>query len=170
MPRTLTRFDTDCAQSTFERMRGYNLPVLLNKMEIELAITPEEAKTLFEDVKKFLALSTAVRQPLAPPHAVDEGWHLFILFTKDYEAFCKEYCGHFVHHVPEDPFATVKDYESIPSTCRVASSIFGDLSGNWRPGGTMKCAKPLPPCSHCLNKCSTKCKGNCKPGLDGGPS
>jgi hypothetical protein len=32
--------------------------------------------------------------------AIDEMWHTFVLFTKDYAAFCERYFGHFVHHVP----------------------------------------------------------------------
>ena len=152
------------SQSLFMRMQDYEHPVLLNKMEEELGISQEEAQTLFDDVKKFLALSLTAHQPLAPPHAVDKGWHLFILFTRDYERFCREYCGRFVHHVPEDPFSTDKDYESIPRTCSAASSVFGELSENWCPAGASKCARPLPPCTHCVNKCSSKCSGSCKPG------
>ena len=156
--------DTDRAQSLFERMRDYQQPVLINKMRTELVMTEEEAKLLFDDVKKFLALAVTSSRPLAPPHAVDDGWHLFILFTKDYDRFCREYCGRFVHHVPEDPCSAVKDYKAIPRTRRMASLAFGELSANWSASGPAKCARPLPPCTHCLNKCSTKCTGKCEPG------
>lgn len=158
------------ARSVFERMRNYENPVLLNKMQAELALAPAEAQILFEDVKKFLALSAGGKRPFAPPHLVDEGWHLFILFTRDYELFCKEYFGHFVHHVPEDPFSATKDYESIPRTFRIAAAVFGDLSRNWGLSGeAAKCAKPLPPCTHCLNKCSpAPPTGSCTPGIFSG--
>lgn len=167
MSQTSALSAIDNVRSIFERMNDYQNPVLLNKMQAELALNPMEARVLFEDVKKFLALSVGAKQPFAPPHLVDEGWHLFILFTKDYEVFCEEYFGYFVHHVPEDPFATTKDYESIPRTYRVASSVFGDLSPNWGHGCEVsKCAKPAPPCSHCLNKCSpSPPTGSCQPGI-----
>jgi hypothetical protein len=31
---------------------------------------------------------------------VDEVWHAFILFTREYAAFCQEAFGVFIHHVP----------------------------------------------------------------------
>lgn len=30
-------------------------------------------------------------------------WHQFILFTREYEAFCKENFGEFIHHSPSLP-------------------------------------------------------------------
>lgn len=37
-----------------------------------------------------------------PSVVVDDVWHEFILHTRDYEAFCKEFLGFFLHHVPND--------------------------------------------------------------------
>jgi len=34
---------------------------------------------------------------------VDDLWHTFLLFTKDYMDFCYELKSHFIHHVPNDP-------------------------------------------------------------------
>ena len=31
---------------------------------------------------------------------VDEMWHEFILFTKDYSDFCQHYFGEYLHHLP----------------------------------------------------------------------
>ncbi|OHV65325.1 hypothetical protein [Pseudofrankia sp. BMG5.36] len=42
-------------------------------------------------------------QGLVPSPLVDVGWHAFILFTRDYAAFCARVCGRFIHHVPVDP-------------------------------------------------------------------
>lgn len=150
------------AHSCFELMRDYRHPILLNKMQAELGITCAEAETLFEDVKKFLALcvTSPQSQSLAPTKALDQGWHTFILFTKDYAQFCKDYCGRYVHHHPEDPFAETKDFESIPRTRRLAMLVFGKLSANWQ-------GNPLGKCSgkDCSDKdCSTECNqcSSCK--------
>lgn len=35
-----------------------------------------------------------------PSKEVDELWHLFIIFTKDYREFCQKYLGQFLDHVP----------------------------------------------------------------------
>ena len=37
----------------------------------------------------------------SPSRVADIGWHTFILFTKEYAAFCDRVAGHFIHHVPE---------------------------------------------------------------------
>ena len=31
---------------------------------------------------------------------LDEVWHTFILYTKDYSQFCLEYFGRYIHHAP----------------------------------------------------------------------
>lgn len=33
--------------------------------------------------------------------AIDDMWHTFIIFTRDYQHFCKKYFGEFLHHAPE---------------------------------------------------------------------
>jgi hypothetical protein len=44
---------------------------------------------------------------------IDDMWHTFLLFTRDYEGFCKTYFGVFVHHIPTTEEADLpKDYEA----------------------------------------------------------
>lgn len=45
---------------------------------------------------------------------VDNLWHSFILFTKDYAYFCNKYAQHFIHHVPrvDDTFSHDEIVES----------------------------------------------------------
>lgn len=38
----------------------------------------------------------------SPSPMVDIGWHTFILYTRDYAAFCQELGGRFIHHEPSD--------------------------------------------------------------------
>lgn len=37
-----------------------------------------------------------------PSQVVDDLWHEFILFTKQYQRFCKESLGKYLHHVPSE--------------------------------------------------------------------
>ena len=64
-------------------------------------ITEEEAEELFTETKKFLYLAkfgdVFIPEDLT---MIDEMWHNFILFTKDYDFFCKKFLGKFLHHVP----------------------------------------------------------------------
>lgn len=65
-----------------------------------------DAELLFEDVRRWIWLTGRARR--AGVHLFidsklrlfDEMWHTFILFTKDYTAFCETYVGHYCHHEP----------------------------------------------------------------------
>jgi hypothetical protein len=49
----------------------------------------------------FLAYLNSGRQFVSmPSQVVDDLWHEFILYTKAYEAFCKQAFGQFLHHTP----------------------------------------------------------------------
>jgi hypothetical protein len=40
--------------------------------------------------------------PYSPSATVDPGWHTFILYTREYAAFCDQIAGRFIHHNPTD--------------------------------------------------------------------
>lgn len=114
--------------STLEQIEAYQLPALVDRLEKKLNLTRAAAQQLFEDTKKFLYLAALHVEPVAPSAEIDEGWHAFILFTREYEQFCKQYFGFFVHHAP-----TVSGHTTRALHARLlAEQIFGDnLSSNW---------------------------------------
>jgi hypothetical protein len=49
----------------------------------------------------FLVYLKGGRRPVAmPSQVVDDMWHEFILYTRNYEAFCGRAFGRFLHHTP----------------------------------------------------------------------
>jgi hypothetical protein len=79
----------------------YKNDALVTKFSHEKGVDRERANQLFEETKSFLVRAASVRAPIEPPsREVDAMWHTFILFTKDYLVFCRNYLGTFVHHVP----------------------------------------------------------------------
>jgi len=74
------------------------------------------AEEAFQELMKFfwLSLKHKAEKLCAPTNAeldficgihnemeeIDDMWHTFLLFTKEYVAFCKEYLGVFFHHSP----------------------------------------------------------------------
>jgi hypothetical protein len=90
------------AQTSLEA-RGYEAPFLIEKLLKNCVVdTTEEAEDLFREVKRYLVLCD-----LDQDHAwnmyslrVDEAWHQFILFTRQYIEFCQRYFG---RHVPHNP-------------------------------------------------------------------
>lgn len=73
-----------------------------------------EAELIFEETKKWLWLCAKARidrkennknvpEKIAIDDSlviIDEMWHNFILFTKDYNEFCENSFGFFIHHFP----------------------------------------------------------------------
>lgn len=72
------------------------------------AVEEAEAQQLFDDVKRWLWMANQVKQqginkPVVIDSALlvlDEMWHNFILFSREYGEFCQTYFGRFCHHAP----------------------------------------------------------------------
>lgn len=55
----------------------------------------------------FLFCRRAGRRMVAmPSQAVDDAWHEFILFTRQYDKFCRHAFGRFLHHTPAEAMAS----------------------------------------------------------------
>jgi hypothetical protein len=62
-----------------------------------------DAELLFVETKRWLwACARAPRRLLVTPElaAIDGMWHCFLLFTREYQRFCLECLGEFIHHDP----------------------------------------------------------------------
>jgi len=67
-----------------------------------------DAEELFEDMKKWLWLCAYAEENRGKvfmgfgqsTKLIDEMWHTFILFTKEYHDFCLRYFGKYIHHEP----------------------------------------------------------------------
>lgn len=56
-----------------------------------------------------------------PSQAVDEAWHAFILFTRQYEEFCQQAFGRFLHHTPAEAMSNPKKtHKGIQTAWRIA--------------------------------------------------
>lgn len=75
------------------------------------AMPVDEARDIFEQLKRMLWLTNemdydglhADEYAFSIDHSLqilDEMWHTFILCTKDYQAFCLDTFGYFLHHSP----------------------------------------------------------------------
>lgn len=98
--------------SSLEDVLAYQNDDLVFKFMENWDLTEAETRELFEETKKWLwvsakAISARSRGEGGPKMVVaqsmilmDEMWHQFILFTRDYRLFCKEYIGFFLNHAP----------------------------------------------------------------------
>lgn len=81
-------------------INSYQNPSLIERYSNKENVNTENAKLHFTALKKFLKLSSDTSRPCFPSKDIDEIWHNFILFTKDYQFFCNNYLNKFIHHIP----------------------------------------------------------------------
>lgn len=74
------------AEDAFREMLKYLW--LAKKHERDIKLDPENS-----DLPPRCVMLRSMRE-------IDEMWHEFILFTKDYCEFCQEYFGEYLHHFP----------------------------------------------------------------------
>jgi hypothetical protein len=86
-------------------------------------LTDEQLDLVVRALRDYFQLCrTAQRRLLAmPSQVVDAAWHEFILFTRNYDAFCRRALGRFLHHTPTEamPDRTVAT-DGIKRTWRLA--------------------------------------------------
>ena len=135
----------------FERIMSFQMPEFVERFAKKHNATQEEAQEVFQETLRFLYLcrqGKGARFSFAPSPKIDEGWHNFILFTKEYKAFCEKYIGWFIHHQPVLNGGSGDKYQT---TYRVAERIFGSLNQRiWPAFGTGACqvaCAPGDPCS-----------------------
>jgi hypothetical protein len=84
---------------------NYQAPFLIEKLvKDHIVETPEEAEALFTEVKRYLVISSLDREKSWHMYSlrIDECWHQFILFTRQYIDFCRTYFGRYVPHAPSN--------------------------------------------------------------------
>lgn len=67
-------------------------------------LSPDQREQVFGGLRDYFQLcNNAGRRMVAmPSQAVDDAWHEFILFTRQYDQFCRNAFGHFLHHTPAE--------------------------------------------------------------------
>lgn len=82
-------------------------------------LSQEDAETTFLDTLMYLH-STEENPGSSPTERQDDGWHEFLMFTRDYQQFCYRYFGTFIHHQPftKSDKARMKAAKCSQSECK----------------------------------------------------
>ena len=102
---------------SLEEALNYKNDRVLNQFRVLYAVSLPEAQEIALEALKWLWLNARLKQDRSQNHediprilvihsgmvVVDEYWHTFVLHTRDYEQFCKEYLGTFIHQSPGAP-------------------------------------------------------------------
>lgn len=83
------------AQKVFDRT-----PELKNRIIQKCEINEHEVIDAFTELLKFFHVISLSKRQCTPSLVIDNIWHEFILFTREYQAFCNEHFGRFIHHSP----------------------------------------------------------------------
>jgi hypothetical protein len=87
-----------------------------------------DAERTFAAFKQFMVVCAVKPGPKITSDPIDRMWHSFLLFTKDYNAFCEQYLGRFIHHEPFEKAAPTTYLE----TRAFAAEYFGGIDeGLW---------------------------------------
>jgi hypothetical protein len=66
---------------------------------------------VFDGLREYFQLCREARNRLVamPSQVVDDAWHEFILFTRQYQQFCERGLGRFLHHTPAEAMRSPTD-------------------------------------------------------------
>jgi len=86
----------------FKEIDDYHHEEAIRRFMDDFDVTYEEAKDIFKEMKRFLCLVNEYPDDYIFTHeplwVIDEMWHTFILYTKDYYDFCMQFFGKIIHH------------------------------------------------------------------------
>lgn len=89
---------------SLERALAYENADVVHKFADHFGVADAEAELIFAEAKKWLWLNSLEdRPPLAVTSEIqvlDEMWHTFVLFTRDYSEYCQSRFGRYMHHKP----------------------------------------------------------------------
>lgn len=91
-------------------------------------LSDAQIELVFSALREYFHLCRkAGRRLLAmPSQAVDVAWHEFILFTRNYDLFCRRGLGRFLHHTPAEAMRSPTEAsEGIKRTWRLACKRAG---------------------------------------------
>ena len=89
------------------RVLEYAHPQLVARFCKDYGVSTRTANVVFKDLLRFLWLGAHAEyvhapraQMLTPMCIIDEMWHSFLSYSRDYERFSSDYFGRFLHHDP----------------------------------------------------------------------
>ncbi len=93
---------------TFEEICDYALSfdmgVIVKRYINDYDIAPSVAELHERELKRFLTLiASNPGKTYGMKGPVDDLWHTFIIFTKQYFGFCDNTLGRYIHHTPHNP-------------------------------------------------------------------
>lgn len=97
-------YRTHAAKRRNQFLAGYQLPdaVLKRFQAKRMELTDGQRREVQEGLRQYFQVCQRARGKFVsmPSQVVDDLWHEFILFTRNYENFCQKALGRYLHHTP----------------------------------------------------------------------
>ncbi|OGH91170.1 MAG: hypothetical protein A2534_04285 [Candidatus Magasanikbacteria bacterium RIFOXYD2_FULL_39_9] len=122
----LSNLDHD--DDVWAAIMNYDLSVVTDTFARRNPQYAENANALEMECRRFMYLTVIVPNfELAPTKPIDEYWHTFILFTREYDAFCRMLSGRYVHHKP----LGAADHSAVfAKTQKIVAHLFGEFENS----------------------------------------
>ncbi len=89
-------------QTLYEMIERFEFPAnFLKRLCRENSWPPMQGRAVIEEYRRFLYLAMVSTQPVTPSEAVDQAWHLHLIYTRSYwEDLCQKTLPRPLHHGP----------------------------------------------------------------------
>jgi hypothetical protein len=104
---------------------SYDLSGVRERVLKEGSIEESRIDMVITEFRRFLGLCLLGNGFGMTSREVDAVWHTFILFTRDYHAFCEEVFGHYLHHQPTAAGEPVDSAAARDAFRRSYEDVFG---------------------------------------------
>lgn len=87
----------------YETALDFNVSPILARYQREQSLPFDIVSDHHVELMRYLSMSAvglSEKRYYGMLGAVDELWHTFVIFTRDYAAFCDKVAGQFLHHIP----------------------------------------------------------------------
>ncbi len=114
------------------RIDDYDLSFLCDYlMKHPEIVAPVLVETAVYEMRRWIALKLLGFSGLRMiSEDLDHVWHSFILFTEEYQRFCANAAGRFIHHYPKHAEPELQA-AFISEFCEAYSSVFGSVPTVW---------------------------------------
>lgn len=74
---------------------------IIERLHKDCGYETDVATEVLDGTLGFLRMAASTEGGFSPSEMVDDGWHTFLLYTREYHSFCEQ-LGKFIHHSPAD--------------------------------------------------------------------
>lgn len=131
---------------SLQELANYKNADVVERFSTMFGIDQTISEQVFEDMKTWLWLAAVAKKEYSEkPFMIDgaliildEMWHNFVLFTKDYGDFCERFFGNYLHHTPTTRSNSGEEHKYMASLTQEELKVFMMNKLRWQYELTME--------------------------------